>query len=302
MIIFKKLMQHGIHVRLVLTMMFWGGTFVAGRILVQDVHPMTAASLRFVLASAMLLTAILIRDRSLPSLRWKQWGAMVLLGLTGVFSYNVFFFTGLQTVEAGRASMIIAANPVVTTLLAIFFFGERVSLLRGLGMALSVFGAIVVISKGHPTLLFQGNVGGIGELCIVGSVLSWSVYTLVGKRMLQDLEPLIAVAYSCSIGAIILTVTAWYGGHLSEIKDLAVVDGLCLFYFAFFGTTIGFIWFYDGVKKLGAGRAVMYVNLVPVSGIILGILILGEKLSSSLFVGGLLVFIGLYLINRRSSV
>jgi len=283
-------------------MMFWGGTFVAGRILAESLSPLTASSLRFILASTMLLSAILIRDKCLPGLNGTQWGAMVLLGLTGVFAYNIFFFTGLQTVEAGRASMIIAVNPVVTTLLALLFLGERCNILRSIGMILSVSGALIVISRGDPAFLFQGDSGGTGELYIVGCVLSWSTYTLIGKRLLKDLKPLVAVAYSCSIGAVFLSIAAIYTGHLTEIKELTTMSGVCLFYFAFFGTTLGFIWFYDGVKKLGAAKASMYVNLVPVSGVLLGILILGEEFSPSLFIGGGLVFTGLFLVNRKPSV
>jgi drug/metabolite transporter (DMT)-like permease len=282
-------------------MLFWGGTFVAGRVLAENLHPQTASSLRFILASVMLLSAILIRDKSLPGLSRKQWGAMALLGLTGVFAYNLFFFAGLQTVEAGRASMIIAVNPVVTSLIAILFLGERCDFSRSVGMLLSVSGAFLVISKGHPASFFQGDLGVTGELYIVGCVLSWSAYTLIGKQLLKDIEPLVAVAYSCSLGAVFLSTVALYSGHLAEIKELNVISAACLFYFAFFGTTLGFIWFYDGVKKLGAARTAMYVNLVPVSGVLLGVLILGEKLSSSLIIGGLLVFAGLYFINHRPS-
>ena len=297
----EKEVFRNVHVCLVLTMLFWGGTFVAGRILAENLHPLTASSLRFILASVMLLLAILVRDKSLPGLSSKQWGAMALLGMTGVFAYNIFFFTGLQAVEAGRASMIIAVNPVITSLVAILFLGERSSLLRTIGMILSVSGALLVISRGHPASFFQGDLRGIGALHIVGCVLSWSAYTLIGKRLLKNLEPLVAVAYSCSLGAVFLSVVAVFNGHLPEIKELNAISAACLFYFAFFGTTLGFIWFYDGVKKLGAAQAAMYVNLVPVSGVLLGVLILGEELSSSLIFGGLLVFAGLYCINYRPS-
>lgn len=293
--------SHGVHIRLILTMIFWGGTFVAGRILAEELHPVTASSLRFILASAMLLLTILVRDKSLPRLNRKQWVAMTLLGLTGVFAYNIFFFTGLQTVEAGRASMIIAVNPVVTTFLAIFFFGERCSFIRILGMILAVCGAVIVISRGEPASLFQGDIGGMGEIYIVGCVLTWSAYTLIGKKLLTNIQPLVVVAYSCSIGALLLIIAALYDGHLAEITKLSTTGAGCLFYFAFFGTTLGFSWFYDGVKKLGAGRAAMYVNLVPVSGVLLGTLLLGERLGSSLLIGGALVFSGLYLINHRPS-
>lgn len=293
--------SRGVHIRLVLTMIFWGGTFVAGRLLAEELHPLNASSLRFVLASAMLLTTILIRDNSLPRLDKRQWAAMALLGLTGVFAYNIFFFTGLQTVEAGRASMIIAVNPVITAFLAMLFFGERCSFLRGIGMMLAVCGALIVISRGEPASLFQGDTGGIGELYIIGCVVAWSAYTLIGKKMLTNIQPLVIVAYSCSLGAIFLIIATLCSGHLTEITELTATGAGYLFYFAFFGTTLGFIWFYEGVKKLGAGRASMYVNLVPVSGVLLGTLLLDEHLGSSLIIGGLLVFSGLYLINHRPS-
>ncbi|MEA3468644.1 MAG: DMT family transporter [Thermodesulfobacteriota bacterium] len=118
----EKYVSPGVHIRLVLTMIFWGGTFVAGRMLAEELHPQNAASFRFIFASLMLLTVIFIRGKSLPRINGKQWRAMGLLGLTGVFSYNIFFFTGLQTVEAGRASRIIAVNPVITAFPAVLFF------------------------------------------------------------------------------------------------------------------------------------------------------------------------------------
>lgn len=167
----EKYVSPGVHIRLVLTMIFWGGTFVAGRLLAEELHPQSAASYRFILASLMLLTVILVREKGLPRLNGKEWTAMALLGLTGVFAYNIFFFTGLQTIEAGRASMIIAVNPVVTAFLAMLFFGERFNFFRSVGMILSVGGALIVISRGHPAAFFQGDIG-VGELCIVGCVMS----------------------------------------------------------------------------------------------------------------------------------
>lgn len=295
----EPIIPAGVHIRLILTMTFWGGTFVAGRLLAGEVHPLTASTLRFVTASVMLLSAILIRDKKLPCLSKKQWGAIALLGMSGVFAYNIFFFTGLQTVEAGRASLIIAVNPVVTTFIAMLLLGERSNFRRSLGMILSVAGAFIVISRGNPATLFQGNSGGVGELYIIGCVISWSAYTLIGKKLLRDIAPLVAVAYSCSAGACFLFITTLFTGHLTEIRNLSTTGIGCIFYFAFFGTTLGFIWFYDGVKKLGASRAAMYVNLVPISGVLFGTVLLGEHLESSILIGGTLVCSGIYLINQR---
>lgn len=290
-------MSKYVYLRLVATMVFWGGTFVAGRIVAEELHPVTAAAGRFLAASIVLLSFTWLRERGLPRLSLRQWTAMLFLGLSGIFSYNVLFFMGLQTIEAGRGAMIIAANPVVTTILAVILYGERFNLTRSFGIILSVTGAMLVISRGDIGQLLQGRIG-IGELCMVGCVLSWSAYALIGKLMLATISPLTAVTYSCLTGTIMLTITALFIPDARDLSSLTVTGVLNIMYLAVLGTSFGFIWFYDGVQKLGAGRASLFVNLVPISGVSFGILLLGERPDASLFIGGSLVLGGLLLINR----
>lgn len=285
-----------VHIRLVLTMIFWGGTFVAGRVLVQDLHPYSAATGRFLFASILLLVVVRVREGRLPHLSWRQLAAVILLGLSGIFSYNIFFFNGLQSVEAGRAAMIIAVNPVVTGVLSALIFREGFSLKKITGFLIALLGAVTVISRGRPDILLS-DPPGIGELCIVGCVLSWSVYTIVGKALLSKIKPLVAVCYSCVAGTLMLISLSLFTGHLTELVSMRMSSMYAIGYLAVLGTALGFIWFYDGVKRLGAGNAVLYVNLVPVSGVILGILILGEKPDISLLIGGSLVIGGLLLVN-----
>ena len=288
----------GTYLRLVFTMFFWGGTFIAGRLLGETMNPLSAACGRFVLASFFLMAVLKFRKEKLPSLNRRQWFGLVLTGLTGIFSYNLFFFAGLQHVEAGRAAMIIAGNPVVTTLLAILLLGERFNLVKIGGIFLSISGALTVISKGEFRHLIIGGGGvGIGELYLICCVFSWAAYALIGRKLLAHISPLVAVTYSCLIGTAFLLLTALLRGVPLHQELLHPNNILNLLYLAIFGTGIGFTWFYEGVQKLGAGRASLFVNLVPVSGVTLGILLLGERPDSSLFVGGTLVLAGLILIN-----
>lgn len=286
-----------VYLRLVVTMIFWGGTFVAGRIVAEELHPVAAAAGRFLTASLILLSFTYLHEKCLPRLNRRQWTAMSLLGLTGIFSYNILFFLGLQTIEAGRGAMIIAANPVVTTILAVVLFGERFNRMRSFGIALSVFGAMLVISRGNFWQLLQGRIG-IGELCMIGCVLSWSAYALIGKQMLASISPLTAVTYSCLTGTIMLSITALCIPEAMDFSRVTVTGMLNILYLAVLGTSFGFIWFYQGVQELGAGRASLFVNLVPISGVLFGILLLGERPGASLFFGGCLVLGGLLLINR----
>src|SRR4030043_415411 len=108
--------------KLFLTAIFWGGTFVAARVVAQDVAPYSASFLR---PSFFLITMIILKEGRVPPLKRHQVLPAILLGMTGVFAYNVFFFFGMKTVSAGRASLIVASNPVFISLLSAFFFLER---------------------------------------------------------------------------------------------------------------------------------------------------------------------------------
>jgi drug/metabolite transporter (DMT)-like permease len=193
--------------------------------------------------------------------------------------------------------VIIAANPVFIALFSFLLFGERFSPHRMLGILLSVSGAIIVVARGDIAAVLRGQVG-VGEIALFGCVFSWVSYTLIGRRVLQGLSPLVAVTYSCIAGALALLPPALYTGLPDALGTLSPLVLGNLFYLSLFGTVLGFVWFYQGVKELGPARAGLFINLVPVSGVALGILLLDEQLSLSLLGGGGLVLTGLFLTNR----
>lgn len=155
-----------IYLKLLATMAFWGGTFVAGCMLAGVIPPFPAAFLRFALAGGILLALLYRYDRRLPRLSRSQLGSVALLGLTGVLGYNIAFFKGLETVAASRAGLIISLNPVGIALISVLFGGEPLRRIRVLGIVISVFGAMTVITPGHLSLLLTGV--GRGEIILLG--------------------------------------------------------------------------------------------------------------------------------------
>ncbi len=281
--------------------MFWGGTFIAGRVLAPLLDPVSAAFLRFLTASCLLVGWLYLTQGRLPRLSFRQTFAVTALGATGVLAYNLLFFGGLQTVEAGRAALIVALNPIVIALASMGFFGERLTGRQLLGIALSLIGAVVVIARGELHALLQGGVGQ-GELLLIGCVVSWVLYTLIGKRLLHQLSPLAAVTYASVAGTLMLGLMVIIRGGL-EIEQLFVAEILLsIAYLAVFGTVLAFVWYYSGVQAIGPGRAGQFINLVPVSGVTLGVLLLGEPLTHSLLLGALLVVSGLWLTSRKRSL
>jgi len=288
------------HLLLVLSAVFWGGTFVAGRQLAPLIDPYSAAFLRFALASLLLTAWMYRRLGRFPPITRVQLATVCLLGCTGIFAYNLFFFAGLRTVEAGRASLIVALNPVLIALASVCLFNERLSLQRVTGVVLSVFGALLVIGRGDLPGLLRGSIGP-GELLLLGCVVSWTLYTLIGKRLLHNVSALVAVTYSSLIGTFLLGLTmVWHAG-ISQAGLGNIEVWFNITYLAVFGTLFAFVWYYKGVHALGAARAAQYINLVPVSGVCFGALLLGEPVTVSLLTGGLLVIAGLWLTNSGAT-
>ncbi len=279
---------------------FWGGTFVAGKLAAQNVGPYSAAFLRFAIASVFLLLAAWKIEGRLPAIRARQLLPVFLLGLSGVLAYNVFFFKGLKLIEAGRAAIIIANNPIGIALFSALIFRERLTPLRLAGILVSISGAVLVITRGSWSALGSGAVGW-GELFILGCVASWVTFSLLGKALLSEMSPLASVLYASLSGALCLALPAWREGILTAWPGYALADWLALFYLGFFGTVLGFVWYYQGIQRIGAMKAGVFINFVPISAIVFGFFILDEPLTASLLAGTALVLAGVYLTNRPVS-
>jgi len=289
-----------VYLKLWLTAVFWGGAFVAGRHVSQHLGPCAIAFLRFATASVLLLALTRWKEGRWPRLNRPQAYSILMLGMTGILAYNVMFFKGLSLIEAGRASLIIATTPAFIALASAVLLAERLGAVRIAGILLSISGAAVVVSRGRlgPSLI---DGVGLGELLIFGCVLSWVAYSLLGKAVMRTLSPLVAVTYSVVTGTAVLLVSAWLEGLGTSIARASVLDWLAITYMAVFATVVGFVWFYEGVKHVGATRAGLFINLVPIFAVLLAFLILHEPITWSLALGTILVLSGLCLTNNPLS-
>lgn len=261
--------------------------------------PYSAAFLRFLMASFFLLFLTIRIEGRLPKLKPDKIFIMFLLGLSGVFSYNLFFFFGLKYIQANQASLIIATNPIFITLSAALFFKESLNLSKIIGLCLSFTGALIVISNGNLFDVLNLRLEK-GELLIFGCVASWVAYSILGKKAMNDFSPIVSVCYSSIAGTILLFFPALFKGVFSNIFNYNLVEWASLFYLGFFGTALGFSWYYAGIKQIGPMKAGVFINFVPISAIILAFFILKEPLTISLIIGAILVIAGVYLSNTAN--
>ena len=278
-------------------MIFWGGSFISGRMLAGHVPPFIAAFLRFAIAATILLIVLYRQNGCLPTVPKRLLLPIFCLSLTGIFSFNILFFWGLQSVDASRASVIIANNPVFIAVFASLIFRERLGLIKSLGVPVSVFGAVIAISKGDVAGLLGGGFG-LGDLMIFGCVISWVAFSLIGKAVIVHIIPLTAITYASTMGALLLLPPAIMDGMFGTIGKYTFYEWGNIAFLGIFSIAIGFVWYYEGIEHIGATRASLFMNLVPISAIIMAFLILGEPITGSLLIGIVLVLSGVYLTNN----
>lgn len=287
--------------KLILVALLWGGTFIAGRLLAESLSPLMSAIGRFGLAVFILILLTIKLEGRLPTLSLRQVAITFTLGLTGIFTYNLFFFTALSEMPASRTALFVAFNPIVTALLVSLLYREKISMQKLLGISVAVLGALTVISNGHLLTVIQdiSQAFGHGELSMLCAVISWAIYTVVGRKALLGLSPLVSTTYAAIWGLLLLLIVWFFNPNAQVLPELNWEIGAAIGYLAVFGTVIPFIWYYQGIKTIGAAQTSVFTNFVPLFGVLLGALLLNEQISSSMLLGGALVITGVVLTNRR---
>ncbi|WP_301103371.1 DMT family transporter [Propionivibrio sp.] len=286
------------YLKLLLTALFWGGTWVAGRVAVQEAAPFAVASWRFFVAALVLGVLLIVRE---GWLRWsaRQWLKLAALGLSGVFFYNVFFLYGLQRVEAGRGALVVALTPAMIALADWLLFRLPMSPKKVLGIVLALFGSLLVVTRGQPRQLLGGGVG-LGEWLLMGSVVSWASYTLINRHFSKQFSALALAFGGCFTGWLMLTATALINGSLFVLGATTWRGWSSIIFLGLFGTALAFTWYSEGIARIGTTKSAAFINLVPVFAVLLGTLMLDEWLGGAVLAGGALVIVGVFLTNRTA--
>ena len=235
----------------------------------------------------------------------QSWKTLTLIGLTGVLGYQIFFMHGMQFTAAGDASLIITFNPIFTVLLAAPLLGQPISRKMFVGLACGFVGVAVVTGWSPNTdIPFEDRI--LGDFMILLASLNWAMTTNMTKRMMErrkgeaEASTLEIVVWYSLIGTVMLTPLAAWETWQYGIPEPTMKDWYAILYLGALSTVIAYYWFAMGIEKLGATAASSYVFLVPVFGVLGGVLLLNEKVGWTLIAGFILIVSGVRLVQRES--
>jgi drug/metabolite transporter (DMT)-like permease len=260
---------------------------------------LTIAAIRMVIGSLLLFFSL--RRNQSGETPWSPQliGSFLFLGFTGYFASTGGSYYGLRQTTVTNAALLNAASPVFLALLSAVFLRERFSARTLAGIALSMVGVGVIITRGSWAVIVQSQYNP-GDLLLLGTMLSWSIYTIYGRRLMQRISPLAATTYAYIAGACWLVLASglleWDNWSLT---DTTLASWLAIGYQSTLGTLAHF-WFYDVVATIGPSRAGVFLNLVPVMAIAIAYVFLHEPLTVPHLIGGAIVIGGIVVASRRA--
>ena len=291
---------HSPYLLLACTALFWAGNSIVARGARDFVPPVALSFWRWTLALLILLPIAWPHlRRDLPTLR-ASWRMMIVLGALGIGAFNTLLYTGLQTTTAVNGLLLQSLQPGLILLLGILIFSERVRLLQVMGIALSIAGALVIISKGDIGSLLALRMN-TGDLVISVAVVIWSLYSVLLRKR-PGVHPLSFLATTLAVGVVV--VLPFY---IAEIASGRLIENrseswMAIAYVCVFPSLIAYLCYNRGVELLGSAAAGLYLNIMPVMGALLAAIFLGEAIRPSHFAGVTLIGAGIACASVRKAV
>ena len=262
-----------------LAAVFWGANFNLVKPVVAEMQPLVAGADRFLIAAAIMVAITYARGERLA---WRHRSTYLILGLLGVLGFNVFFFIGMRSTSPVNGALIMALNPLLTSLVAYFVLGDRPTRRQWLALPAGLIGVgIVVLGAGAHVHAASGD-----ALLICGSVC-WALYNVyVRKLMPKDASGLANTAGIMVAGAVALLAVALASGQRFVVPSLHA--GSALLMMSVGGSVLAYLLWNAGIAKIGPARASIFLNLVPVVSMVIAT-IGGSPPSHAQLLGGAIV-------------
>jgi drug/metabolite transporter (DMT)-like permease len=243
------------------TAVMWGANFNLSKHVLMDLHPLVAGAARFDIAALVMLAITSIQGQRVPLIRHGV--AYATLGLLGIAGFNVLFFYGMKMTSAVNGALIMALNPLLTALLAYLLKVHRPDTRQLVAFPIGAAGVAVVVLGGGAQLRI-----GDGDLLMLAGNLCWAFYNvMVGKLLPRDVGGLANTTGVMVAGAIALTLVALLAGAPVTVPGSEALGSLLLMSLG--GSVLAYLFWNAGIARLGAPRTALFLNLVPVSSMVI---------------------------------
>jgi drug/metabolite transporter (DMT)-like permease len=289
---------------MLILIIFWGSSFVVVKIALKEgLTPIAIATFRFLIAGGLFLAVLLlkkIRERNCNLLvKRKDAPTLLFLALTGVTFFYAAQYTGIQMASASIAAILVCLlSPMIIAVLSARIFKERLTKKQILGIGIAAAGTFMTIAGG--TLSFSSNKDFLlGSLILLSTPVLWAAYSLLGKKIMEKYDPFLIVAYVTMLGGLCLIPFSFGENSLHQIFTISLYGWLAILFLSLTCSLLGYyIWFYV-LKQVKAAIISSFLFAEPLVTVIFAVTFCEENLNLFTVAGGLLIFIGVYLVTTN---
>lgn len=281
------------YLMMTMTALFWSGAFITGKIGVQEIPPFSLTFLRFLFAAIVMLPVIFSLGREACRIRKRDFLIILVLGIVGMFGYHVLFFTSLKYTTAINDSIICAASPLVTSLLASFFLGEYFGVKRIKAIILTLFGVLLAITNGDIGVIKDIRFN-IGDIIMICAVLCQASFSVISRTLKGRVSPIAVIYFSFLVGIIALIPFVFKENPQTFISHITWKGWTSVIYMAVFASAIGSLFQVVSINSIGASKTMIFLNLVPVFSLIFSAVVLGEEVTLFKIASIIVIITGVY--------
>lgn len=292
-------------ITLITSTFLMGSSFVAGKILLRDgFAPLPLVGWRFLLAAVLTLPLVAAGNQRLlaalfsSQITVRHWMTVILIGVLQTAGVTGLLFVAMQTISASTAAILLFTNPIFVALLGRLFLGESLSGLRVLGLLSGFTGVALAIGISGLDRQSAGTL--TGELTALASALCWAAATVVNKRADIPMNTWALSFWQMLVGGLALLGAAYAAGETWP-ASLGLAGWAWFLWLAIPASTGSFGLWFVALRTGGATRTSGYLFLTPLFTVLLSVPLLGAGLSRPQAAGGVLVGLGLWLVNREPS-
>jgi len=281
-----------------LAIAFWGASFVATKVALRELSPITIIVIRFALGLVTLALIVSLKHewKSIP---FRDLGWFLFLGFNGIFVHQLLQVNGLVSTSAINTGWMVALTPIFAVLLAWALLREVLGLAQLAGFALAVAGTLLVVSRGE---LMSGGIGlpaTRGDLLAFLSAPNWAIFSVLSKRVLTRYPPSLMMTGTMGLGWLMLLPLFVGSRGWQELTGLVVDSWAALLFLGLFCSGIAYAFWYDALEAAGAGQVASFLYLEPLVTLVVATLLLDERPALATLLGGGLILTGVWLVNRR---
>ncbi len=281
----------------ILAVVAWGGSFIATKVALRQISPVTVIWLRFGIGVLILgLAAWMGGQLAWP--RRKDLAYFGLLGLIGITLHQGLQATGLETSQASTTAWIVASTPIFMAILGWLVLKERLAAGQIFGIALAASGVLAVVTQGNLAQLLQGRFGRPGDFLILLSAPNWAVFSALSRRGLQRFPAIQMMFYVMTSGWLLSTIFLIAGPGFGEIALLQGDGWTGILFLGIACSGLAYIGWYSALQVLPASQAGAFIYLEPLVTVVVSAAILSEPVGLASLLGGATILAGVWLVNR----